>query len=235
MIRFMKSSKSGTRRVAVGRAENHALGDERVAYGSDRGDLPIHDVGDVARSVGPTPECRHGSQVALLGRRQPIEAHAEKARVEFGKRLGSCALRVVQLDWGSIGDVPAMLAPLLEEVGIAVRPSQDFGDCVGAEGNALPGRRHRQGVAGVVVVETVDRRELEESFGVGLGVTGSPDQLRQSRRHHRDRQLLLTGAVQRRDQRGEPLFRHVLQFIDEEHDCGWRDRPRPCRGSGGGP
>ena len=166
----------GERRVAVGRAVDHALGDERVAYGSDRRDFPIQDVGDIARSVGPGPELRHGSQVALLGRCHSIEAHAEKARVEFSECLGRCAPRVVEFDRGSMGDVPGVFAPLLEEVGIAARPAQDFGDRAGVEGHTLLGRRHNQGVASVIIVEAIDGREFEQSLGVGLGVAGPRDQ-----------------------------------------------------------
>ena len=51
-------------------------------------------------------------------------------------------------------------------------------------------------------------------------MTGLREQLGQSRRQHGDRQLCLAGAVERGNQRGELRPRHVLQFINKEHERG---------------
>ena len=85
---------------------------------------------------------------------------------------------------------------------------------------ALPGCGHDQGGARVAVIEAINGREFKKPLGIGLGMAGLPEQLRQSRRQHGDWQLCLAGAVERGNQRGELRLGHVLQFIDKEHKRG---------------
>ena len=68
---------------------------------------------------GPGPSSAMAPQVALLGRRQSVEAGAEEARVQGGRHLRRCTCHVAGVDGRALRDVPYMLAPLLQEVGIA--------------------------------------------------------------------------------------------------------------------
>ena len=65
-----------------------------------------------------------------------------------------------------------MLAPFLQEIGIASGLSQYLVDRLGHEGYALFFGRLAQRVPGGLTVEAVQRRELEQSFGIGPGATG---------------------------------------------------------------
>ena len=80
---------------------------------------------------------------------------------------------VAERDRGSIGGVPTVLAPLLEEVGIATRVAQNLGDGVGFEDHALLGCGNDQGIARVVVIKAIDGREFEESLSRSL-LSASP-------------------------------------------------------------
>ena len=82
----------------MGGAVEHTFSDQQVAHGRERSDLFLEDIGDLAGAVRPGPEFGHGAHVALLTWRQPIKAHAEKTRVEFGQRLNRCPLNVIDLD-----------------------------------------------------------------------------------------------------------------------------------------
>ena len=62
---------------------------------------------------------RHHPQVPLLRRRQSVETGTEEAGVQFRCGGRRCRFRVRQRQRGGLGAVPAVLAPLLQEVRIA--------------------------------------------------------------------------------------------------------------------
>lgn len=75
-----------------------------------------------------------------------------------------------------MGDVsaafPEVIPPLLEEVGVPVRCPHHHIERVVSENDAVGLGRDGQRSAGVVGGQRPDDGELEEPFGVGLGVAG---------------------------------------------------------------
>src|SRR5690606_37411886 len=84
--------RHGERGIAVARAPDHALGDQLAARGPERGDLAFEQGRHVAGTMRAGAELRHRAQVALLRRRQAVEAYAEEALVERGRRGDRCGL-----------------------------------------------------------------------------------------------------------------------------------------------
>ena len=123
-----------------------------------------------------------------------------------------------------------MLAPFLQEIGIALGLVEDARGGGGLEGHAQFRGRHLQRGARGLRVERADEGEVEQALGIGLGASHLPGQLRQARAHQHHRHLLLRAAMQRGDQRGQLLLLHVLQFVDEHHQRGAAGLGRAPRG-----
>lgn len=70
----------------------------------------------VVVTFGRRSKLGHGAHVVLFGRSQPIESHAEKARVKFAQRVNLSTLRVTGFDWRGVGGVPTVVAYFLQEV-----------------------------------------------------------------------------------------------------------------------
>lgn len=83
-------------------------------------DLDLELAGDVARAVGSGAEFSHRTQVLLLGRGEPIEAHEEEVLVEVVQHAGADVVDLVGRDRVGVGGVPHVVAPLLQEVRVAV-------------------------------------------------------------------------------------------------------------------
>ena len=207
-------------RVAMRRTIQHPLGNQAVTRGRDAGNFHPHLFGDVAGSVRSLSHRRHGLEVALLGGREPVKADTEEAGVKFRKCTARGRGNVFGGYGGGVGRVPAMLAPLLEEIGVALG-LLDYG----IEGGPIdrlvfPLDRQANGFARGIGIERPDGDKFEKALGVRLCAAHLPKELWQARRHHGDRQLLLIGLMQGADQRRQLLFGHVLQFVDEQDDSG---------------
>ena len=111
-----------------------------------------------------------------------------------------------------------MLAPFLQEIGIALGLLQDLGHRPGGEGDALPFSGLAERILRRRRLQLVHRHEFEQTLRVGFGASGLPHQLRQARRHKGDRQLRLAGAMQGGDERRQLLLWNILQLVDEQHD-----------------
>src|SRR6516225_9877862 len=83
---------------------------------------------DVPGAVWTGPELRHCSQVALLERREPIEPYSKETRVKRRDRSDRCSFDIGERDRRSLGNVPSMLTPLLQEIGVALRLLDHQGD-----------------------------------------------------------------------------------------------------------
>ena len=123
MMRFMNSSNSGTVN-----AVSPWFGLQIMPLAISELRVGASDVTSRSKPSAMSPgtvragtEFRHRAQVALLRRRQPIEAHAEEALVERRNGGRRRTLDVVERDRRCSRRVPRMLAPFLQEVGIAVR------------------------------------------------------------------------------------------------------------------
>src|ERR1700722_4900995 len=124
--------------VAVRRAVDHAFCDERVScWRGSRHFLP-EKIRDLAGAMRTWPQFGHRAHVTFLRGCQAIEPYAKETCVEFVDRFLVRELRVRKIDRRPLGDVPAVLAPFLQEVRVAVGPTKDFRYCVGVERSSFP-------------------------------------------------------------------------------------------------
>ena len=132
----------------------------------------------------------------LLLRGQAVVTDTEEARVEFGGGGHGSRFHVAELDRGVLGAVPAVLAPLLEEVGIGLRAAENGADCVQRVGNAESVGGLFDGERGGILVERSNLDEAEEPLGVTLGATGEGRELGKTGSHQGYRELKLSCPVE---------------------------------------
>ena len=80
----------------------------------------LHHLCDVARSVRTCAQLRHRSQIDFLQRREPVEADKEEALVEVRYRLSGSRNKTFLRNGRTLGYVPKMFPPNLQEVGTRV-------------------------------------------------------------------------------------------------------------------
>jgi hypothetical protein len=115
--------------------------------------------------------------------------------------------------------IPGMLAPLLQEVGIAARLLHDRGHRLVGKFHALLPGRFGDGQSSGHLVQRPNLGKVEQALGVGLGAAHATGQLRQPGSDQRHGQAPLCAAMQRRDERGKLGLLNVLQLVDEQDDC----------------
>ena len=109
---------------SVSLAPDHAFRDEAGTSWRERGDAAAELVCDVARSLRVGTEFGHRAKIPFLCWGEAIEADAEEALVESGDSFVGGVDNVLITDGAGGSEVPGVLAPLLEEVGVAL----GFGD-----------------------------------------------------------------------------------------------------------
>ena len=67
-----------------------------------------------------------------------------------------------------------------------------------------------------------DFREFKQALRIRFGVTHLPAQLRESGAHQCNGETSLGAAMECGDEYGELRLRHILEFVDEEDQCGFR-------------
>ena len=195
MMRRMKRSNNGTVKAVSPRAALHTMplaincarvGPREVTLRSrTRAISPERGIG--ATLMGAGAEFCHRAQVTLLSRRQTVEAGAKEPGVEGGGYFARRALNIPGGNRRTLGNVPDVLAPLLQEVGIALRFGEDHPQGVrGDLGMLRPDRFGNRGYRRRRA-ERADLPELEQAFGVGLGLGHLSPQLRQSSAGQEDR------------------------------------------------
>ena len=130
--------------VAVCRAVDHPFGNEPGAARCDRFDSNSELRCDVARSVRSRAEIGHRPQILLLLWRQTVEPDEKEVPVKLVDDTGSSGPDVGFRDWTSLSVIPHVIAPLLEEVGIAAGLSDDEVNRCGCELDPERTRRDRQ-------------------------------------------------------------------------------------------
>ena len=75
----------------MGRAVDHALGDQAAAQRGDGGHLDAHPLGDFAGALGIGATQRHGPHVGLLARGEAVESNPEETGVQAPECTGSTA------------------------------------------------------------------------------------------------------------------------------------------------
>jgi hypothetical protein len=103
------------------RAVDHAFPDEFGANGAKAVDRYLQGVGDVSGALGAGPETGHGVQKPFLPRREAVEADAEEVLIQALDDRGAGVLDDLEGDGRCRGAIPALIAPFLEEVGIALK------------------------------------------------------------------------------------------------------------------
>ena len=168
----------------------------------------------------PSAEFCHRAHVVLLARRQSIEANTEEPAVKDFESTARRLLGVGVANRRAGRHVPRVLAPLLEEVRIALCLRDDAREGPFVDRQALSLDRRCDRAARRWFRKRPDLREVEQALGIRLRASHAAAQLRQARAHERNRQLALGRAVQSRDQRRQLFFFHVLQLVDEQHERG---------------
>src|SRR6516162_4594371 len=169
---------------------------------------------------------RHRAQVTLLRRRKSIESNSEEAFVQGRGRLMGCANGIPQPDRGPLCDVPAVLSPFLQEVGIAMSRLDDLLKCCRLKLHILLTGRFRDRLTSGLLRQRADFGEVEQAFRVRLRMPHSTTKLWESGAHQRDGQLALGTAMESGDEGGQLGLVDVLQFVDEQDEGGARARSR---------
>lgn len=113
-----------------------------------------------------------------------------------------------------------MLAPFLEEIGVATRSGNHGVQRIGVYRHPFFLRRFHDGLPGVVGRQAADFRKLEKPLGVGLGLAEVASHLGQAGAEHDHRELALSRPVQRHDQGCKLVFLDVLELVDEQGQTG---------------
>jgi len=109
-------------------------------------------------------EMRHRRKVRDLSSSCSPDADAEETLVEVQLHLRVGALDVVHGDRRTAGDVPDMLAVLLQEVRIRLGMLEDPGDRCRLVGGSLGDRRQLQSVARCPLLKSVDGGESKQTL-----------------------------------------------------------------------
>lgn len=224
MIRQIKPSKMGHRELSVPvvRTPDHARFDQLAAHGPQRGRRTLEYFGDFTEAVRAGPQVRHGAQATVLRRGQAIEAGAEEALIEGSRGDLGGVVKVLGCDRGTFGQIPGRLAPLLQEIGLALGLFYDALEGTCFKGDTLSPRWKDERSSGVLGSEGINAGKVEEPFRIGLRLSDATTEMGQACAHGSDRQLTLGDPVQRRDQRSQLFLAHVQELIDEEHNGGLR-------------
>ena len=118
--------RDGECHVAMRRTVDHTFLDEFGANRAKAVDRNPQGVGDVSGALGTGPETGHGPQKPLLPRREAVEADAEEVLIQALNDRGTGVVDDVQGDGRCLGAIPALVAPFLEEIGIALGQAEDF-------------------------------------------------------------------------------------------------------------
>ena len=168
--------------------------------------------------MGTRPEFGHGPQVASLEGGRALEANPEESAVEFRDRDGRGRVHFGSRHAWSVGNLPAGATPLLEEIGISLRDSQDFLEGVRLVCDAEAVCRRLERLLGGIAGQGTDFGEGEHPLGVGFRDADVAHELGQSGSDQSDRQPALRDPVQGRDECAEFLSGHVLHLVDEQDE-----------------
>ena len=95
----------------------------------------------------------HGCEIALLRRRQPVHTNEEEVLIQLTLNVGAGKAHILERDRRLRSDIPNVISPLLEEVGIALRAVEQLIERSVGESDALGLRRQLEGSLGVCASE----------------------------------------------------------------------------------
>ncbi len=191
--------------------------DEGVTDGARLSRDLAHGRRDVAGAIRTrAAEAGHRSEVVAFGVGGLVYAGPEeplvqvvdgqaRGRVDFGLR-----------DRRSGGNVPGLLAELLEEVRIALGVGEHSLDRGPVPCCAFLCDRFYQRPAGVVAAEGPDLDVAEQALGVGAGLAGEPWQRRKAGAGDEQRESELGDPVEADDERAQLVATEVLDLVDRE-------------------
>jgi hypothetical protein len=138
-------------------------------------------MGYFARALPSISERRKISQVILFAWRKPVKPNSKETSVQLANRAGRRFANIFHSNDAAPRDIPCLVPPLLQKIGVPFRYSDRFGYGVLSEVDSLFFHWGLERAAGVAWSEQSDRREIEKSLGAGFGTTGQRGDLRQRR------------------------------------------------------
>src|SRR5271156_5122774 len=147
-------------------AVDHALCNQRTSSWTQGIDLAPQLFGNITGAVRPCSQRSHRSEIHLLRRRETIEAHAKETSVQICKGLHGRDVNVLHGDRRAWSDRPCVLPPLLEEVRIPLRLTQNLIQRGLARGAFLFGRGRGARAPRRPRIEWTDFRKIEQALGV---------------------------------------------------------------------
>ncbi len=111
----------------------------------------------------------HRAKIAFFEWSQAVEADAEEAGIEGCGCGGGGILAVFEGDRGGGGDIPGVLAPFLEEVGVSLGGGDEVVEGCWFEGDVFLSGGNGEGIACLLGVKRSDKGKVEESLGIGFG------------------------------------------------------------------
>lgn len=158
-----------------------------LARWSDRLDLHAEVFGDVTGPMGAGSQGCHRPEVVLLLGRCSLEPDEEEVVIQLRHDGRVCCRDIRFRDRRLLRDVPHAIAPFLEKVWISPGVLDDAIESFASEANSILLGRDGQCVRGLFGLERTDLGEVEEPFGVGLGLTCQSGELGESGAGHDDR------------------------------------------------
>ncbi len=119
------------------RTVDHSLADDLCPARPKALDVLAKSVGDIGRSVWPFAQMCHGDHVFALFGCKPVKPNLEEALVEAAKRRLGCTGNIFAVDRRSVGGIPGLISPFLQEIGISMRFADDLCKRFGRNGFAF--------------------------------------------------------------------------------------------------
>jgi hypothetical protein len=204
--------------VSVCRAVDHPFLDQLGAHGPQAGDLDLECVGDIASPLSARSQLGHGAEKVLFTGRQAIVTNAKEILVKAWNDRGRGLLDGLLRDRTGRGQVPGLVAPFLNEVGIAFREAKDLVQRVWLERDPGRPRRILERFGRFGCRQCSDIGKIEKPLGLGFRFAGEPGQNRQASTQVHEGKLPLLDLVHRHDQGAELFLIEILHFVDEDRD-----------------
>lgn len=130
--------------------------------------------------MAASAELGHRMEIILFAWRESIESHAEKLAIQSSAGLLACLSHNSKGDPRTLRHCPGVLAPLLQEVWIALRERHDLSEGIGIDLRAFLLDRFLNRLGGGIEWECRHSREIKQALDVRLGITSQINQLGQA-------------------------------------------------------
>ena len=162
--------RNGEGGVPVPGTPNHAFADQFAARGGQGLHLTVQLLGDFPGTVGPGTKLGHGTQISFFGWSQPVKPDEKEACVKGSRSLLACRDYIRWRNGGCFRDVPYVLAPLLQEVRVALGLGNNLIKRVGIYQYSFAEGGLCDGGPGIIPGERPNLREVKQALGIRLCV-----------------------------------------------------------------